>query len=225
MQWLPFVGGFCTRSLYACSFTYGDQENWLFSQYICLQDAKELFIDVEYRFAACINNPNCHNDYIDPFRYDVSGPVSRDELTDVDNYKWLNGTEENSVWYIPEGEDINRLYRTTLKMLRPDPEKSGFYLGLREPGTCAQVGRIIMYYNVCLAKQVGLVMYPEFAVPPKSGPKEEFLAQCVCNAHNVTSLSITSFSENSTCVDKAPGGAVCECDAGYELDGLSCKRT
>ena len=192
-----------------------------------MQDAKELFIDVGLRFSSCIRNPSCDRSYVEAYRYDVNGVVSASEVTDVSNYKDLNGTKEDSQWRIPEGVNANGLYSATLNMLRPDPEMSGFYLGLRDPGTCGQVSRIIIYYNVCLAKQVDLVVYPEFAVPPRNGPNEEFLAQCVCNAHNVTSLTVTSFSESGICEDNAPTGAKCECDAGYEWEssdaGAACK--
>lgn len=150
-------------------------------------------------------------------------------MKNQDNYKYLNGTEDDSKWVIPEGVRAHRLYTNSLSMLRPDPKMSGLYLGIKDPGTCGQISRIIFYYRHCPAKQVGLVVYPQFAAPPENGPNEEFLAQCVCNAHNVTSLGVTGFSgsQSGTCEDNDPQGAICECDAGYEMDsdGASCKRT
>lgn len=97
-------------------------------------------------------------------------------------------------------------------------------MGIRDTGTCGDIKRMIIYYTVCHAKQIGLVVYPEFGTPPKSGPDEVYEANCVCNAHNVTSLRVNAFSATSTCSDEVEGGAKCECDGGYEMaaNGRSC---
>jgi hypothetical protein len=79
---------------------------------------------------------------------------------------------------------------------------------------------------VCPERRNGLVIYPEFAHPPKAGPDEVFEAKCVCNAHPVTNMNVTAFAGNGTCEDQAEGGAECECDDAYSvsLNGEECVR-
>ena len=88
---------------------------------------------------------------------------------------------------------------------------SGFYFGIRDSGLCGLLGRVIIYYKVCLGRQSGLVVYPETALPPSNGPMEYFDASCVQNAHNITSLQIIANGASGTC----SSGAKCECNLGY----------
>lgn len=220
LQWLPSYGSTCTRGLYTCTFSAKDQNNWLFSQFICLGDAKELFLNVTYRFTQCRDDSRCDNDYITAHRYDVDVPATKVEQKKIDNYKPLNGTLENSRWQQPPSRRINNVMRT-FQMLRPEPRMNGFHLGLQDTGTCGEVTRIILYYTICSGRQQELVVYPEFANPPRDGPNEIYKARCVCNAHNTTSLDVIAYSSTGTCVDSAPGGARCECNDGYQIDDTS----
>ena len=49
-------------------------------------------------------------------------------------------------------------------LTRPS-NREGFYLGIRDEGTCGDVIRIIVYYVVCPRRVEGLVTYPETALP------------------------------------------------------------
>ena len=109
-------------------------------------------------------------------------------------------------------------------MPRPT-NRRGFYLGLRDEGTCGAVERIIVYYVACLGSVEGLVTYPETGVPVRGGNNVVFDAHCAPNVHNTTTLQVMAFASSSSCSPVAPGGARCECDAGYLIsaDGLSCE--
>ena len=219
LQWNQVIGGVCRWSLYTCSYP-APQDNWLFSQRIGYHGAKEVFFDVNYRFDNCRDDPECSDDFVTLYRWDTNARANKAMLKDKSNYKPFFGNETSSKLQQPPPpasivEELHSWIR---------PPECAFYLGLKDSGTCGSVTRIIIYYTVCHGRKEGLVVYPEFATPPRDGPDEVFYACCVANAHNITSLAVNGFSENSTCSDQAIGGAKCECDAGYEIsrDRQSC---
>ena len=220
LQWNQVIGGVCSWSLYTCTDFAGTQNNWLFSQYISYLGAKEVFFNVTYRFDDCRDIDDCENDFVTLYRYDANSRVSETLQTDKNNYKPFFGDETSS--RLQQPPPPTSIVRETRDMIRP--KNNGFYLGIRDSGTCGSVSRIILYYTVCKERQTELVVYPEFATPPQNGPDEIFDARCVDNAHNVTSLQVTAFSRNSSCRDVITGGARCECNAGYQIstDRRSC---
>jgi hypothetical protein len=219
MQW-EVSGGACTQSLSACTFQGGPQQNWAFSQFINYQTANEIFFDIRFRFTRCRDDPECSNDFVTLYRYDADDSSSDRENTE--NYKPLLGENSSRLQQPPSPA---RGVKTTLSSLRPEPRRRGFYLGVLDTGNCGTVDRIIVYYTVCHARQNELVLYPKVGNPPRDGPDMIFQAECAPNAHNVTSLDVKAFSENRTCLDVVPGGARCECDAGYQIsaDRMSCE--
>ena len=110
---------------------------------------------------------------------------------------------------------------TKNESLVPTNNFNGFYMGIKDVGTCGQISRIIIYYLVCPAKVTGLVIYNEIAVPLRAASNVVYSAMCAANAHNVTHLEVTIISANSTCIDMASGGARCECNRGYFLFNTS----
>ena len=147
------------------------------------------------------------------YRFDVDDPVDDSIRTNPNNYVPLFGTEENSKLQQLEAPIIDQ----TLSLLRPASKTRGFYLGIRDTGTCGQVYRLITYYTACQERQNELVHYRRVATPPVGGANTVFSAECESNAHNVTSLDVNVFGGNSTCRDVAVGGARCECDSGYQI--------
>lgn len=145
--------------------------------------------------------------------------VGLGELRDPKNYKPLNKTVRDSTLQHIAGSSIISQTRSLLR-----PNANGSYFGFHDTGTCGAIERVVVYYTVCLSKQVELVFYPEFANPPHNGPDQVVKAECVCNAHNVTTLNVLASASDGTCVDEAVGGARCECDDGYEIaqDRSSC---
>lgn len=177
-----------------------------------------------FRFTQCTNSKDCVNDFVTLYRYCVDDPVSTVRQTNPGNYVPLNGTVEDSTLQQVPGQRIVRQPERSL--IRPSPSTRGCYFGIRDTGTCGEVERLILFYTVCSAKQEGLVVYPEFANPPKAGPDEVFNARCICNAHPVTTMRVTASSADGTCLDEAEDGAECACDDGYQIsdDGSDCLR-
>jgi hypothetical protein len=220
LQWAS-SNSLCNQRIRACtSGAPNFQQNWLFSQFLCLRDAKELVFNITFRFTECASNPTCNDDFFTLYHHCVPNPNSHTSLN-PDNYALLNNTLEDSrVKHIPGRRSI----REVRYLPRPGPVgTTGFYLGIEDTGTCGFISRLIVYYTVCPERRNGLVIYPEFAHPPKAGPDEVFEAKCVCNAHPVTNMNVTAFAGNGTCEDQDEGGAKCECDDGYFQDGDKCE--
>ena len=213
------IGGVCSRSMRPCTRQVS-QDNWLFSQHVRYEDAKEVFFQVSYRFIEC--QGSCIRPYVTLYHYNSDNIATDANRINPSNYELLFGDEESSRFVQPTR--VSRVQEVTRTITRP-ANSDGFYLGFRDEGTCGTIPRLIVYYVVCPTRVDGLVTYPEFGVPERTSADIPFEAQCASNAHNITSLQVIAFSSNSSCSPVASGGAVCECDGGYVLssDGLSCE--
>ena len=217
-NWVQNVGGTCVWSPRVCS-RQATQDNWLFSQHVRYVDANEVLFFVSYLFSECVSP--CTRDYVTLYGYQSDTMTS--QRTNPSNYQPLFGDAVSSRLQQPLGE--SQQVSETLRLTRP-ANSNGFYLGVRDEGTCGQVDRIIAHYLVCPSRVDGLVSYPETAVPAQNFPDIIFDAVCTPNSDNTTTLQVRASNAGTTsrCTPLAAGGAVCRCNAGYELsgDGLSC---
>ena len=111
----------------------------------------------------------------------------------------------------PDQLTHTELFRFTL-----EPPDTGFYIAIRDTGTCVGVSRLRVYRNNCQSFQSGLVSYPE-APAPVSGSVNISIS-CVENA-------VVSGSPQVTCHSNGTWGAqnpVCECRQGYEKRMAEC---
>ena len=100
-----------------------------------------------------------------------------------------------------------------LHLFLKEPAK-GFYLGIKDTGTCGSIKRLQFYYLVCPSAAVHLVRYPEVALPP-DGVTSPTVAQatCVANAEldSGESADIRAFHDGRCEFDVS-----CHCLEGYE---------
>ncbi len=54
---------------------------------------------------------------------------------------------------------------TTTEQFGFTTNESGFYLAIRDPGTCICISRLIVFYNACPGETVNLVVRPETIAP------------------------------------------------------------
>ena len=97
-----------------------------------------------------------------------------------------------------------------------DPSETGFYVAIRDKGTCVGISRLRVYRYNCPSRQVGLVLYPETPAPVSGSVNVNF--SCVDNAY-------IPESENGTVTCYHNGTwstAVCECNVGYKNTGTNC---
>lgn len=213
--WDQIVGGSCTWTLRTCA-DQASQDNWLLSQFISYEDANEVLFNVSFRFSECQSRPTCSKPYVTLYGYNRDSIASHGDRINPSNYQPLFGDALSSRLEQPSGSVMQ--IGLTLRLTRP-ANSNGFYLGLRDEGTCGSITRLIVYYIVCPARQEGLIIYPEVTVPAQNSLDIVFNASCVANAHSVTTLQVTAFSSNGSCSPVASGGPACECDAGYIVSG------
>ena len=219
-------GGECQRQFRACAYRLGQQDNWIFSKHIKYPPGSTpagggysttVYLNITYRFSSCNPFAGCTNNFVTLYRYDTNSIASSTEQTNKNNYVLFfgQGTENTDSRFqqIDDFNDDNVLRSFTTS------GNTGFYLGIRDAGTCGYVDRVLLYYTLCKKFQDGLVNYPELVHPPEGSPPNVAQACCAPKSHNTTSLSFRAYS-NGTC----ERGVRCECDAGYILDaaGTGC---
>ena len=173
----------------------------------------ELIVNATVRFSSCTQRPDCDHDYVILYRFDTNSPKDEDpDRIIVDNYHWCFQNETDSqLKQNPQGGDT-MIIKSFLR-----PNTSHTYFGFQDIGTTGQVIRFMVYYKVCQKNEKGLALYPEVPLPPSSTPNTRTmrLAECVPNAHNITSLETYAYS------DSCDQNVKCECDVGYEESGDS----
>ena len=179
------------------------QDNWVFTQHIAYLSAREVWIKVT-NLAECQSNQQqslCNINFLTIHRYDRDHPDSAAQV-DTGNYNQLQQID------YPPGSGV-----TTTFTFRPGA-RQGFYLGIKDTGTCSSIRRLQVYYLVCPGAAVHLVTYPELALPPNgvtSSTTGE--ASCVANAEldSGESADIQAFHDGQCNYDVS-----CRCLEGYE---------
>ena len=93
------------------------------------------------------------------------------------------------------------------------PGETGFYLALRDQGTCVEIPRILVYRLNCAAFQDGLVLYPDNPAPISGFTP--VAVSCVNNA------AVSSPSPHVSCSSDGewgPEAPTCGCSPGYEIN-------
>ena len=99
-----------------------------------------------------------------------------------------------------------------------NPSDTGFYLAIRDNGTCVDIARVIVYRNNSQSFQRGLVLYPDAPAPVSNS--ENIAISCVPNAIVSGSAQVTCHSNGTW----GPENPVCECRLGYYMDDImSCQ--
>ena len=203
MQWRSSFGGLCAAQPRSCDFREGTpQDNWLFTQYIRYIDATEVFVNFTANFQECRLNPSCTQLYVDMFRYQRNA-VDATAARNTANYQLVQRIEQPNGF--PEQQ-----YAASFSITPGNT--NGFYLGFRDTGTCVNILRLQVYYRISPRRTVGLVTYPEIALPRQgSSGSATAVATCPDNSRNLTSLQVTCFADGR-CVDVAS----CACVPGHE---------
>ena len=219
VQWGQ-LGGLCRYNLAAGSCQLGLQDNWVFSQHIkypARSLSTEVYLNVTLN--SCLLT-ECNRHFVTVYRFDTNTIVPTSNQTDPVNYVPLfgPGTETTDSRLLQNSiVDI-----TVVRPFKTPGEYTGFYLGLRDNGTCGLVKRIYLYYTPCKDLIDGLVYYPELVRPPAGSPNPNIAeACCAPYSHNTTSLVFKAYSGGG-----CERNVNCECDPGYQLDEtrLECIR-
>ena len=156
-------------------------------------------MNITANFQECRLNSACTRLYVDMYRYERNG-VDATAARTTSNYQFVQRIEQ------PSGFSQQQ-YAASFSFT-PSGNTNGFYLGFRDTGTCVNILRLQVYYRISLRRAVGLVTYPEIALPRQgSSGSVTAMATCAANSTNLTSLLVTCFA-NEMCVDVASCGCI-----------------
>lgn len=189
-----------------CGFNAGLQNNWLITQHISRQveisratitlQSVEVTFDVVFS-SDCASNPSCI-EALSLYVWETSAP---DDISaaDTNNYHFIGNMTADS-------SELTLTFMT---------QHSGFYLGIRDNGTCVggmnlgALNRVLVTYKSCPSDTVGLVSVAEAVAGTEGVP-----GQCVGN-----SSAVEGGGALLSCSDSGDWSVLsgCECDRGYWL--------
>ena len=208
-QWIAGGGGSCREQLRVCDYRQATQpqDNWVFTQFINFDEAREIYVNASYQYIACINNERngCDTLQTTVYRYETNGQVSNAARVNPANYL----SNEVSVLDLAASENSG----IRIDTFRPSSSATGFYLGVQDTGTCGSIERITAYYRVCPGMRDGLLTIPEVPLPPmSSGGSVTKEATCAANSFNIASLTVTATT------DACSTDAMCLCNTGFHSE-------
>ena len=208
-QWIAGGGGSCREQLRICDYRQETQpqNNWVFTQFINFDEAREIYVNATYQYISCINNARrgCDTLHTTVYRYETNGQVGNAARVNPANYL----SNEVVVLDLTANENSGNRTNTFLN----SSSATGFYLGVQDTGTCGSIERITAYYRVCPKIIQGLVTLPEIPLP-RVGSLTPINRTAVCAANSrqlgQVSLERRAFA-NGSCVTNAS----CACEPGY----------
>lgn len=215
VQWEETLGGSCTRTPRTCTFEQLPQNNWLFTQYISYLNAREVIFNISYIFSECQSRPDCNNDYVTLHHYQTN-TTSNTERRRTENYRPLLGSAMES-----RLQQQDRTSRVNLRLTLPTSNRpDGFYLGIQDDGTCGNLERIIVYFQVARGWQGQLLTCPDVALPPLgSSSTSQETCTCAENASPTSSTLSRVCDVNGMCNEDQ----ACACSPGFELVNGVCR--
>ena len=207
-QWTSAFGGLCESEARVCDFREelnASQENWFFTQYIRFINAREVSVNISVSFAECRQNSNCNQLFVDLYIYERNGREDT-AARNTSNYQHVRRIEQPSAF---SGREYAASFSFT-----PSGNFNGFYLGFRDTAssTCVNIQRLQVYYRFHPQRVVGLVTYPEIALPPENTTTPtRLVAICAANSQPTSSLQFMCYP-NGTCV----GNPSCQCRVGHQ---------
>ncbi len=189
-----------------CGWEGGDQDNWLFTQHINRTvdgyRLQQVSVQIEYQLTTCpealVGSTRCRRTF-DLLKYETStvNPVAARNTGNYALIRTLTTQVSGTTTKIMENFGFNT-------------DESGFYLAIRDPGTCVTISRLIVFYNVCPGETANLVVRPETIAPTVGSLNVN--ASCVDNSSPVGDDISRTCLESGNWVDDSTR---CECNTGF----------
>jgi hypothetical protein len=211
VKWRTPSPVYCNEVVNVCGRSSGHQENWMITQHISVPDnvtTVQVMIDSRLDVSCLPSAPSCVDDLS---LYLWETPTQNRLLaTNTSNYHFIGN--------ISSGERVIKISPLS---------QSGFYLGIRDNGTCASVSRVLVYYSVCEAGSEGLVR-----VDQNTSAGNTLQGHCVENSVSTSDsgppLLECQESGRWRVVNNCPLGdpqcrapEPCECQAGYQHETVN----
>ena len=215
LQWQQ-IAGTCQFNIQVCGFRQPGvaQDNWLFTQHISKSvDASmntfpvQIRINITQRFQSCIARQGCNEEF-KVYRYITNSPT----LPSTSNNGFMNTANYQLV------DKVNRIDTgryTAVVVFEMQTSQTGFYLAIRDEGTCLLISRLLVHRHYCREKQIGLVRYSDTPAPITGSASVD--VSCADNAQSSSSATVTCDSEGQW----GPEMPTCGCSPGYEINLVS----
>ena len=192
------------------------QDNWLFTQHIhrnfdaALVYPVEIQVEISYRFNLCRKFKGCEP-YFTLHKY-LTNEV---QLPSKVGSGFMNRQNYDIFANITTGANVTTSV-TLMYSFILQPSQTGFYIAIRDNGTCVSVANLHVYRHNCQSQQNGLVLYPDAPAPVSDSVNINI--QCMENADISGSAQVTCGSDGRW----GPQNPVCQCRLGYEDRGTEC---
>ncbi|CAK8698422.1 unnamed protein product [Clavelina lepadiformis] len=210
----PDATGNERRMLMVCQIKKPNQNNWLRTQYIPVQGAKRVYVEVEFTIRSCEDVPNvatCKETF-NLYYYQTD----RDEATTTFP-PWREGayikvdTIAADQRFQPGSADTNFETRDIGPIT-----KNGIYLAIQDTGACVALMHVRVYYKYCEEATENLATFTRTTAGPEMTSLVETKGSCVRNAITENRM-MPSLYCNGEGAWTVPSGS-CVCTAGYEPD-------
>ncbi len=206
-QWVE-QGTNCESAVTVCGWSAGDQNNWLFTQYINRTvggyPLPQLSVQIEYQQSTCpkVGSTRCRRTF-ELLKYEISA-VNPVAATNTSHYVAIRTLTTQ----------VSGASTKSIENFGFNTDETGFYLAIRDPGTCILISRLIVFYYTCPGETVNLMVRPETIAPMVgSGIQLNVNASCFQNSSPVGERSSLICLESGNWVVASSGR--CECKIGF----------
>jgi hypothetical protein len=209
-QWQQ-SGGSCASAPFVCGYKNAPQNNWMITQHISRENLVEAVHETYEVIHIMIN-----------LTLDIPCPQNLPSCVNLSLYVWETSTQNEISAADTHDYRFIANISSGIQYLTVDfssSQHSGFYLGIRDNGTCMIVNHVLVYVNVgCRAATVGLVRVSESVLASSSAT---VLGECVADSE-----PISETGPLLECSERGEWSVVsgCQCTAHHYLDssGLLC---
>ena len=191
--------------------------NWIYTDFIPLQDAKLLDIVMGYQLRNCPKNSGKHcKTYFELYAFHVNNALSAAPIPAKVQYQFAAKIMPKTV---PEvGERLQYLYHGKLVT-----RAQGIYLGFLDQGACVSIENVTIGYRYCSKQGPTLVEFPRIVAPANDSHLVEQAGKCSdpnsVSKEKLSGMCLSSGEWNITV------GSKCLCKEGYELLGDSASNS
>ena len=220
-QWQQGAGGICRIQTRVCGYRRpgDDQNNWLFTQHIRKDFNNSIYnypvevqVELVYRTVGCRERQTGCKEYF--FLHDYI--TNTQTLPSTVGTGFMNTDNYNQLVRVRPAV-TSRVYNETFTFTMQSSQ-TGFYIAIRDTGSCIAVSRLRVYRYNCPPFQTRLVLYPD--APAPASASENINITCVDNAVVSGSAQVTCGSDGRW----GPENPVCQCRLGYEDRTTECFR-
>ena len=183
------------------------QDNWLITQHIIRDgDVPQVSVQVEFELTGC--EAGCQ----------VSFLLEVWETSTIDRTQARNTSNYRRVQRVAPNQDSGLVSQNSSIPVDFNTNETGFYLAFVDDNTCIAITRIIVFYYVCPAMVLDLVIYPEILSPPidnLGSQSKTVTGRCVNG-----SLGESGRNPSLQCIQAGKWGALqegtgCHCNPGF----------